>query len=177
MSRYFGKGGLVVLPVLFSLFLAPSNGNGQQAGNVTGSITDAATGRLLQGVQVSIPGTGIGAITNAQGSFLLLNVPDGEVVLSAQLIGYSTASQEVRVQAGETTEVRLQLESTALALDELVVTATGVRRKIEIGNSLATISAPSQVEARPINDLTDLLEGQSTGVQIIGSGGSVGMGS
>jgi TonB-dependent starch-binding outer membrane protein SusC len=149
----------------------------QEPGRITGTVRDAATQQPLQGAQVFVPGTGLGTITNTAGAFLLLNVPPGTVTLRAELIGYSTVNQTVTVGADRPGTASFLLESTALSLEELVVTATGVRRKVEIGNSLATISAASEVEERPISDISDLIQGRATGVQVLGSSGSTGMGS
>jgi TonB-linked SusC/RagA family outer membrane protein len=81
------------------------------------------------------------------------------------------------VSDGVTATVDFQLKPSILDMEELVVTATGVRRKVEIGNSIARIDAGNDVKVRPINNISDLLQGQASGVQILESGGSTGMGS
>ena len=59
----------------------------QSTGTVRGQVTDAVTMRPLSGVQVSVPGTGRGALANASGQFLILNVPTGTVTVRAEIIG------------------------------------------------------------------------------------------
>ncbi|MFV2007209.1 MAG: SusC/RagA family TonB-linked outer membrane protein [Longimicrobiales bacterium] len=168
---------VALFAMLLSAVLSPRGAEGQEPGRILGSVRDAGTSRPLQGAQVFIAGTGSGTVSNSAGAFLLLNVPAGEVELSVELIGYALLKQTVTVTAGGPVNVSLLLSSSALQLDELVVTATGVRRKIEIGNALATISAAAEVSERPISDISQLIQGRATGVQVIGSGGSIGMGS
>ncbi|HEV2132477.1 MAG TPA: carboxypeptidase-like regulatory domain-containing protein, partial [Longimicrobiaceae bacterium] len=71
--------------------IAPAPLAAQERGTITGEVVHATTARPLAGVQVSIPGSGIGTLTNSSGRFLLVNVPAGSVDVRAQLIGYGPA--------------------------------------------------------------------------------------
>ena len=63
---------------------------------------------------------------------------------------------------------------SAVALDELLVTATGLQRRRELGNAAVAIQVDDELErAAPVN-LTSLLQGRATGVQILQSSGTVG---
>ena len=77
-------GGIAILAAMFIAqpLLA------QQTGQITGTVTSAQQALGLGDVQVSIPGTGLGTLTNQDGRFLILNVPVGEHLVLAQLIGY-----------------------------------------------------------------------------------------
>jgi TonB-dependent starch-binding outer membrane protein SusC len=164
--------GFLLAPVL-----APPGVLGQETGRVVGSVRDAGSLQPLQGVNVYIPGSSIGVVTNAEGAFLMLNVPAGEVTVRAERIGYGSAERTVTLTAGQSLSLDFSLETSALALDELVVTATGVQRKIEIGNAVATINAAAEVAERPLSDISNLLTGRTTGVQVQTGSGSTGMGS
>ena len=60
----------------------------------------------LPGSAVTIDGTRLGATTDADGHFVILQIPPGEMSLSAQLIGYRvTTVRNVRVNADRTTVV------------------------------------------------------------------------
>ena len=76
-----------------TLAWAPVDLAAQQGGNIVGTVRDAETGRPLESAQVFIEGTGVGALTNAAGRFLLVNVPFGDVSVRAELVGYRTSSQ------------------------------------------------------------------------------------
>jgi TonB-dependent starch-binding outer membrane protein SusC len=148
----------------------------QPTGRVTGRVTDAATNRPIQGVQVFIPPTGIGTLTDAAGRFLLLNVPPGTYPVTAQLVGYRQGTAEATVTAGEVQTVEIRLQQTAIDLAQIVVTGAGVateRRKL--GNTIATIDA-GPLENAPISDFSQILQGRVPGVASLPSSGFTGEG-
>jgi TonB-linked SusC/RagA family outer membrane protein len=61
-------------------------------------------------------------------------------------------------------------------LDEIVTTATGEQRKLEVGNAVSTIDAASVASEQPITAVTDLMSGRAAGVQVLKSGGTTGTG-
>ncbi len=160
--------------ILFLNLLVPAALLAQ--GTITGTVIDATTGDPLPAANVVIEGTNLGASTNADGQYTIQNVPAGNYTLTASFIGYKASSKSVQVTAGTTVTVNFRLDMSILDMDELVVTATGIRRKVEIGNSIARIDVVDDVKERPIFDISDLLQGQASGVQIFESGGSIGMG-
>ncbi|MCJ7628164.1 MAG: carboxypeptidase-like regulatory domain-containing protein, partial [Longimicrobiales bacterium] len=96
-------------------------------GSVTGTILDASSGRGLDAVQVSLETVGatetrLGGITQTTGRFLIINVPVGQYVLRAQLLGFGTLTEVVDVTAGQAVVVNLSLEPQAISLSEIVVT-------------------------------------------------------
>src|SRR5262245_32869558 len=108
------------IAALASVLTVPSLG----AQQVTGRIVDQANGQPIAAVQVSIPGTGIGALTQQSGRYLLLAVPPGSHTLTVQRIGYRTVNAQITVTAGSTVVQDFTLSEEALGLDEIVVTGT-----------------------------------------------------
>src|SRR5688572_2379527 len=84
------------------------------AQQITGRVTNAQSGEPLAAVQVFIAGSGIGALSQQNGRFLLLNVPIGTHTLTAERIGYQAATQQVTVGAGETVVQDFRLTEQAL---------------------------------------------------------------
>ena len=111
--------GAVSLALALAIGWTPNHVAAQTAGTLVGTVTDAASQRPLEAVQVYIPGTGIGALTNAAGRFLLLNVPVGEQTVSAELVGYRAGEQTVTVGSGQSVQLDFGLAQTAITLDEL----------------------------------------------------------
>jgi len=150
---------------------SPAPAAAQATGTLVGTVRDAASQRPLEAVQVYIGGTGIGALTNAAGRFLLLNVPAGEHELIAELVGYRAGSQTVTVAAGQSVVADFGLQQTAITLDQIVVTGAGVateRRKL--GNTIATLDA-STVENAPVQNFSEMIAAREPGVTLnIGSG-------
>jgi TonB family protein len=76
---------------------------------LSGTITEEGTEAPVGGARVGIPSLEIGAISNVQGRFLLLNAQPGTHTLLIEKDGFPPTEMEVVIQAGETTEVKLVL--------------------------------------------------------------------
>src|SRR5688572_3458035 len=120
----FVRGGLRFLPVVL-LTLGLATDLSAQTGSIAGAVIDEATRRPLASVQVFIPGTGLGALTNADGRYLLNNVPVGQRTLRAQMIGFTQVDQTVTVAAAGSATANFGLRQSAIALGEIVVTGLG----------------------------------------------------
>src|SRR5688500_7138608 len=128
-------GGALILAAL----LVVSDLGAQQ---VTGRVTNASTGEPLAAVQVFIAGSGIGALTQQNGRYLLLNVPAGSHTLTAERIGYRATTVQLTVTPGETAVRDFVLNEEALGLDEIVVTGTpGGTQRRAIGNAVTSVQA------------------------------------
>jgi hypothetical protein len=148
----------------------------QETGRITGTVVSAANMRPLDGAQVSIEGTGMGALANAQGRYLVLNVPAGTYTVRVTMIGFATTQQEVTVTAGGTATADFQLTETALALEELVVTGTAAEvRAKEVGNSLDAVTS-REIENVPVRNTEDILAGRAPGVTVQTNNGQPGAG-
>ncbi len=106
---------LALMPVLRS---AAAEG----AGTITGSVSNAATGDLLEGVRVAVPGLGLTALTDSTGRYTLGGVPPGTHAIVATYTGLDTQRHEVAVGAGgravrdfELTTAVYQLEAFRVA--------------------------------------------------------------
>lgn len=166
---------------LLSLALAmtalPGALHAQERGVITGTVVDDATQRPLAGAQITVTGTQLGTITNQQGRFTISGVPAGARQVRASLIGYAAATSTVNVAAGGAASVNFALAQTAIALDELIITATGEQQaRREIGNAVSTIRT-EDVEMAAITDATQLLQGRTAGVSVMQSSGTSGTGS
>jgi TonB-dependent starch-binding outer membrane protein SusC len=148
----------------------------QATGTLVGTVRDGSSQRPLEAVQVYIGGTGIGALTNAAGRFLLLNVPAGEHVLVAEIVGYRAGSSTVTVAAGQSAVADFALAQTAISIDQIVVTGAGIAtEKRKLGNTIATIDA-SSLDNAPIADFSQMIAGREPGVVSLPSSGYTGEG-
>ena len=73
---------------LLAIALLPARLSAQQAGSVTGTVIDAATGEPVIRATVQIVGSRFGAITNTNGSYTIRNVPPGAYTVKASYLGY-----------------------------------------------------------------------------------------
>ena len=148
----------------------------QTGGRIIGVVTDGQSGQALAEVQVYIPGTGLGALTRANGRFIILNVPAGTHQVRAERIGLGAQTQSVTVGADQAVELNFLLSTQALGLDEIVVTGTaGAARRREVGSTVNQINVASLNE-KP-TDVSRLLQATAPGVDVTAGGGGAGQGS
>ena len=160
--------------VAAALTLSPA---AAQTGSITGTIIDATNGAPINGAQISVEGTSIGGLSNAQGRFLILNVPTGQQTVRVTYLGYRTTEQTVSVTAGEPTQVDFQLTVSAVTLDEVVVTGTaGAVEQRKLGQKIASLNLDQLQEDVPLEGFSQALEGRIPGVRSIGVAGGVGAG-
>ena len=141
---------------------------------VAGTVRDAETLTPVASAQVSVVGTGIGVLTGVRGEFRLEGVPAGAVDVRIESLGYETVTQSVTLAPGQTVDLSFTVTVSAIALDEMIVTVTGLQRRREVGNATATIDVEGELERVLPPSLLNLLEGRAPGVQVAQSSGSVG---
>jgi TonB-dependent starch-binding outer membrane protein SusC len=144
-------------------------------GQITGTVLGGRALRPLQSVQISIPGTGLGTVTNAQGRFVLMNVP--AVKLPSVPRCWATPLRNgMTVVSGGTVQVEFTLLERALDLDEIVVTGTaGQARRREIGNTLERVDFANLRE--PTLSVEEALQARAPGVNVLMTSGAIGAGS
>ena len=118
----------LLLSLLFPAMLAAENTEESPRkplsdANITGHVQDAATGEHLPYITVVVKGTTIGTATDGTGHYFLKNLPAGEFVLEASMLGYGTVEKKVTTTSGKTIEVNFVLTEDSERMDEIVVTA------------------------------------------------------
>jgi TonB-dependent starch-binding outer membrane protein SusC len=143
-----------------------------------GRVTDSQNLQPLASAQVSIADLGIGALTQQNGRFVLINVPVGTHSVTVQRIGYREATQAVTVVAGQSTSLDFGIVEEALALDEIIVTGTpGGTQRRAIGNTVTRVPAAEITQQVAISSMQDLLTARTPGLSFGRVSGSVGTGS
>ncbi len=155
-----------ILPMLLMiLLLGTSVVIGQS--KVTGTVTGETDGMPLPGVSVVLEGTTRGVSTNFDGNYTI-TVPDTNATLIFSYIGFKT--QEIIVD-GRTT-INLVMTEDAEALDEVVVTALGIKREQKsLGYSVQEVKAEELTRVVNENVLTGM-SGKVSGVTINATGGT-----
>lgn len=134
---------------------------------VSGVVSDE--GGPLPGANVIIKGTNTGTQTDFDGNYSLQASPSDVLVFS--FVGFTT--QEITV--GSQTSINVNLV-TDNALDEVIVTAQGIKReKKALGYAISTVGA-EDIENKPDVDVVRQLNGKVAGVQITSTSGAAGSG-
>lgn len=148
-----------------------------QRATIRGTVRDLATQAPLGQVQVTLGGSTMGVLTDAEGRYRIGGVPSGAIEVRARFIGYRVSSQTVVVPAEGEVEVNFGLTASALGLDEIVITASGAGQAAkEQANALTNVNLEDIVPTAPITNMTDALNARAPGVAVMSSGGTTGGG-
>lgn len=113
------KKSIILLLLMYGIM----NGNPNE-GTVRGQITDIKTAKPLPGVNVVVMGTDYGAMTDEQGYYRVTNLPPGSYVFRFSMMGYGDISKiNVEVHPGNVTNLNVELETEAVMLKAVTVTA------------------------------------------------------
>jgi outer membrane receptor for ferrienterochelin and colicin len=108
---------IIVLFVLsFTSFLF-----GQTTGKISGKVLDENQEPVF-GANIVLPGTTLGAAADFDGSYFIINIPPGVYDVNISAVGYATKKIEnVEVRAGLTTILDAEITTSAVSMDEIVV--------------------------------------------------------
>lgn len=164
----------VFLPVdCLSSYAETSLGHVQIVGQasekvITGTILDEA-GLPIVGANVTVKGTSKGTISDVDGVFKL-SVPQNNSVLVISFIGYKT----ITLPVGTNTVLKIAMEPEAEQLNEVVVTALGIKReKKALGYAMQEVKTDALTENKSVS-VANMLQGKIAGVQIAQSGTGMG---
>ncbi len=96
-----------------------------QTGSIKGIITDE-NGLSVPGANVIIESINKGAISNFDGYFTFVAIPEGSYILKITYLGYEDITKEIEVKSSETTSVKVEMKSKTESLDEVEVLAYGL---------------------------------------------------
>ena len=135
---------------------------------VRGRVTDE-NGNPLAGVTIQVKGTNIGTTTDNQGAYLIHPL-SGNDTLVFSFIGYER--QEIPI-AGRTT-INVQLHSTAMGLNQIVVVGYGTQKKKDITASISSINTEDIQDVHSGATISTLLAGKLSGLSFRQSEGRPG---
>ena len=157
---------IITVPLLLFMGLIAT----AQTRQLSGVVSDDATGKGIVAVSVKVKGQPGGTTTNTDGEFTL-NVPAGRVTLEISSAGYT--AKEVYVEDGSTS-VSVSLTQNSQQLSEVVVTALGIKKEQrKVGYAVTTVSGDNFTKARETNVALSL-SGQAAGLNVHGTNGGPG---
>jgi iron complex outermembrane recepter protein len=155
--------GVVILAIL--LIAVPGLLEAQATGTIRGRVT-TDDGRPLAGAQVTVAGTTRGTLTNAQGQYIMVNVPTGTHRVQVRQLGYSFGEATVALAAGASASQDFVLRQEAVALDQVVVTV-GSRAAHTAANELAVpvdVYPMAQIQGSTAFGMTEVLANLSPAI-------------
>lgn len=142
---------------------------------LSGRVLDKSTGRGIQGARVVIVGTNSVATTNSEGRYTLRAGGGGTVPVRAFAVGYLSQNRDIDMSG--TPAADFELVPSVVRLDDIVTTATGDQRRLELGTTVGVVQADSLVGRTTIANLTDVLNSRVAGVSVSTNTGTLGGGS
>ena len=139
---------------------------------IRGTVTDSA-GTALEGASISVVGTSIRAETNSSGQYTLPEVPPGNAVIRAYLIGYHPAERTVTVGAEADLTVDFALIPGVTELEEIVSVGYGTRQRAELSTAVSSVNS-EELQSQPIASVDAALQGKAPGVQVVQNAGNPG---
>ena len=116
------KSLLVIVLILFaSKAILFSQGTD---GNIFGDVKSSSEGEHIPFATIYIEGTTIGTTTDETGHYMLVNLPEGNHIVVAKSMGYSTVRNNITIKEGQSIEVNFILEELTMSLNEVVITGT-----------------------------------------------------
>lgn len=134
--------------------------------SVTGVVTSAEDGLPIIGASVLVKGTTQGTITDLDGNYSV------QVSENSILVFSYVGMEEQQIKVGKQTTINVVMKSSSVQIDEVVVTAMGIKaEKKKLNFAVQSMNADDLTAGKSAN-FVDALQGRIAGVDISGQGGS-----
>lgn len=154
------KLSLLIVCLLAGIQLATA-----QTSKVTGVVISEEDDLPVVGASVLIVGTHTGTVTDANGNFVLTDLPPTAKKIRISFIGLTTYEGEIKPT------MTVIMKSDAQLMDEVVIVGYGTGKKLgSVVGSVSTVSNKA-LEAKPTMNFADALQGQVAGMQVFTSSG------
>jgi len=134
---------------------------------ITGTVSDQ-DGLPLPGVNIVVEGTTNGTQTDFDGNYSISG-SEGQSLLFSYI-----GQKDVRRAIGADNTINVQMEEDAQALEEVVVTAQGIKREKKALGYAVTSVGSEDLESKAEGDVARVLSGKAAGVNITNAGGASG---
>ena len=118
-----------MLSLLSALLLATAQPQADSLATLQGRVTDAGTAAPIAQAAVTIAGTRLGTLTDANGAFTLTRLPAGAATVVIGRIGYATQSRQLTLRAGITDTLTVALRPASAALEAVRIAAQTTERE------------------------------------------------
>jgi len=157
--------------IIISLIILTGFLNAGISGKVSGRVVDTESGNPLIGANVIILGTPLGAATDLNGDFFILNISPGYYNVKVMMIGYQDMIiQEVSISSDLTTKLSFSINPMVIEGEEVTVTAEKKMITKDMTATQSTISS-DEIDVLPVEEFSDIVELQA-GV-VLGRDGGV----
>ena len=152
LYRKFPLLGLLLISLISFTLASPT-------GKISGKVIDGDTGEPLPGVNVILMGTSIGAATELDGRYVILNVPPGYHTVRFLFIGYQEmVVEDVMINIDRSTRLDATLRMAVLEAGE-TVTVTAEAPIVEVDKTESSVHLQAkELEILPVEGLRNVME-------------------
>ncbi|MGE5401098.1 MAG: TonB-dependent receptor [Ignavibacteriales bacterium] len=151
----------ILLYILVLVLIIPLKTWAGTTGKIAGKVTDAKTREPMIGANIVLVGTNLGAASDADGNYYILNIPPGTYTLKASAIGYAAVViKNVRVSVDQTTNLDIQMGEEAIQLQNVVVTASRPIVQKDLTSTESRVSG-DQISMLPLEDVQSVINLQA----------------
>jgi TonB-linked SusC/RagA family outer membrane protein len=147
-----------------------------QTGTIVGRVTDRASGQPVPNARIQVVQAGQVASANFEGRYRVSGLAAGTYDVRVIAVGYGAERQQATVKAGETVTLDFTIQQVPYTIEDIVVTATGEQRRLELGHTIGVIRADSIASLDVVTNMSSLLQARTAGISILPSAGTVGAG-
>ncbi|MDD4513949.1 TonB-dependent receptor [Massilibacteroides sp.] len=156
--------GIFIVLIGIPVFAYAQNGSTLITGNLKNK-----EGAAIEYASISVEGTNIFSYSDNQGAFEL-SLEEGSYTIQIQCLGYSTLEKKITVSKRKKIPLGdVILETSAVSLDEVVVSGNSVAHNISVAPIKATVIETKEIKQRPVT-ITEMLN-RTTGIRVRQSGG------
>jgi len=160
VTRLQSVAYVMAILAVVCLVQAPVTAEAGTTGTITGQVIDS-DGRPVVAATVIVAGTRLGAYTDNEGNFNILNVPSGTYDVKASRLGFNAITiSEVVVSADRATRLELKMGDTTLRAEEVVVVAERPPVDLKVTSSQASLTR-EEIESLPVQNLDDVVNLQA----------------
>ena len=164
----------ILFYLLIFLIILTGNINAGTTGKIAGKVIDAQSKQPLIGVNIILTGTSMGAATDLNGEYYILNISPGTYQVQVSTIGYqSVRVTNVKVSADQTTKLDFELSEQAVQINSVVVTASKPIVQKDLTSTQSSISG-NDIKMLPVEDLQSVINLQAGVVNGHFRGGRIG---
>lgn len=160
----FSKCRLLAMLLVLPLF---SVAHAQSVGKITGTIRDAETQEPLQGANVVVSQTLLGASSDENGNFIIRRVPPGAYVLKVSFLGFRTEVIRVRVQPDSTAPLQIALQPSPIESETIIVTGSRQQEDLQRAANSVSVVGPQEIRRRDRFRIDESLQ-SIAGITLVG---------
>ncbi len=165
IKRWVLRGSFVLFFIIMVLLMTHFDALAGTTGKIAGTVMDAGTNEPLIGVNVIIEGWPMGAATDTDGDYYIINVPPGIYSITASFLGYATETKvEVGVNVDRTSRVDFKMKVAAIEGEAVTVEAERPLIRKDLTASMTEVGG-EEITLSPAENLQEQIR-QQRGVLI-----------